>query len=127
MGETNAQLTRRRSLRRDTALAAAAVYGALFGGDGPPGPADPSAPSGNQAAGVRRAGVPATFQVIYMTGWAPHASQQRPKERGSASVSFHDVARGLMEQPAPGGGGAPPGAGAALPAAAGGCCGAARR
>lgn len=32
--------------------------------------------------------VPATFQVVYMIGWAPHASQPKAKRRGSASVSL---------------------------------------
>lgn len=27
-------------------------------------------------------------QVIYLTGWAPHSSQQRAARRGSASASF---------------------------------------
>lgn len=49
-------------------------------------------------------------QVIFMTGWAPHPSQTRPKARGSASASFHDIAREL-------GGGAEE---RGLPAAAGG-------
>ena len=35
--------------------------------------------------------VRATFQVLYMIGWAPHASQQQPKERGSATTSFKDL------------------------------------
>ena len=30
-----------------------------------------------------------------MTGWSPHESQQRPKERGSATVSFQELASGL--------------------------------
>ena len=27
-------------------------------------------------------------QVLYMTGWSPHESQQKPASRGSATVSF---------------------------------------
>lgn len=30
-------------------------------------------------------------QVIYMTGWKEHPSQQKAKRRGSATVSFSDV------------------------------------
>ncbi|KAK4404698.1 putative methyltransferase, mitochondrial [Sesamum angolense] len=35
--------------------------------------------------------IPATFQVIFMTGWREHPSQQRAKQRGSATVSFKDI------------------------------------
>ena len=75
LGETNAVRARRRTLRRDTALASAAAYHAMFGGD-----SDASAT------------VPATFQVIYMAGWAPHSNQQQAKRRGTATVSFADLA-----------------------------------
>lgn len=30
-------------------------------------------------------------QVIYMTGWKEHESQQKAKRRGSATVSFKDI------------------------------------
>jgi len=35
--------------------------------------------------------VPATFQVIYLTGWAPHDSQQKPLAPGSAKQRLADV------------------------------------
>lgn len=35
--------------------------------------------------------IPATFEVIYLTGWAPHESQQKPLARGSAQKSLADV------------------------------------
>ena len=38
------------------------------------------------------------LQVLYMTGWAPHASQQQPSRRGSATVSFEDLQDALKEQ-----------------------------
>lgn len=38
------------------------------------------------------------MQVMYMTGWAPHVSQQRPSKRGSANVSFEDLADVLQQQ-----------------------------
>eukprot|EP00887_Chlorella_sp_A99_P004594 scaffold4.g4594.t1 len=72
-GESNALLQLRRALGRDTALAAAAVYAALFGegeGEG----------------------------VIYMTGWAPHPSQQKAAARGSATLSFEDLSRAMASQ-----------------------------
>ncbi|KAL7138279.1 hypothetical protein ABFS83_10G152300 [Erythranthe nasuta] len=71
MGETNALLQRGRILTRDTALATAAVYESMF-----------AAEDGT---------IPATFQVIYMTGWREHSSHQRAKRRGSATVSFNDI------------------------------------
>ncbi|KAJ7539000.1 hypothetical protein O6H91_11G072200 [Diphasiastrum complanatum] len=71
MGDTNAVLQRNQIMRRDTALAAAAIYESMFGGtDGT---------------------VPATFQIIFMAGWSPHESQQKPKRRGSATASFTDI------------------------------------
>ena len=33
-----------------------------------------------------------------MTGWAPHASQQKPARRGSATVSFEDLQEALGKQ-----------------------------
>ncbi|KAJ9541160.1 hypothetical protein OSB04_027666 [Centaurea solstitialis] len=58
-------------LKKDTALATAAVYESMF-----------AAEDGT---------IPATFQVIYMTGWREHESQQKAKRRGSATVSFQDI------------------------------------
>ncbi|KAL0359675.1 UNVERIFIED_CONTAM: putative methyltransferase, mitochondrial [Sesamum angustifolium] len=71
MGETNALLQRSNILKRDTALATAAVYESMF-----------AAEDGT---------IPATFQVIFMTGWREHPSQQRAKRRGSATLSFKDI------------------------------------
>lgn len=33
----------------------------------------------------------ATLELIWMSGWAPHESQQKPARRGSATVSLKDV------------------------------------
>ena len=35
--------------------------------------------------------VPATFQIIYLTGWAPHESQQKPLAPGSAKKRLADA------------------------------------
>jgi len=35
--------------------------------------------------------ISATFEIIYMTGWAPHDSQQKPLKPGSASVRLADA------------------------------------
>ena len=72
MGETNAVAARRKTLSRRATLAAAlARYGELF------------ADSDGR--------VPATFEVIYLTGWAPHPSQQKPLRPGSASTRLADA------------------------------------
>lgn len=34
--------------------------------------------------------IPATFEIIFMLGWTPHESQQKPKARGSATHSLAD-------------------------------------
>jgi hypothetical protein len=44
-----------------------------------------------------------TFDVIWLSGWAPHSSQQKPLQPGSAKVSLADAVRG--QPPSPGGGG----------------------
>ncbi|KAL5559863.1 hypothetical protein UlMin_036074 [Ulmus minor] len=71
MGETNALLQRNKILKRETALATAAIYDSMFA--------------------TEDGMVPATFQVIYMTGWKEHSSQQKAKSRGSATISFKDI------------------------------------
>lgn len=72
LGESNALRARKGRLARATAAAAQAQYAAMFG--------------------LEDGTVPATFQVIYMTGWAPAPSQPKPAARGSANVSFQDIA-----------------------------------
>ena len=80
MGEVNSVVERRkRFTRRGTLLAAAAAYRDRFAGtDGR---------------------VPATFQVLWLTAWKPHASQQRPLRPGSAAARLAD-ALGTQEHPA---------------------------
>ncbi len=72
MAETNAATGRRRSLTRRATLAAAmARYSELF----------------EDSEGR----VPATFEVIFLTGWAPHPSQQKPMRPGSAAGRLADA------------------------------------
>jgi NADH dehydrogenase [ubiquinone] 1 alpha subcomplex assembly factor 5 len=73
MGETNALAERRRTpLRRATLARAAAIYAERFGtADGH---------------------IPATFEILYLTGWAPDPSQPRPLKPGSAA---HRLAEAL--------------------------------
>ncbi|MCG8596571.1 MAG: methyltransferase domain-containing protein [Kiloniellales bacterium] len=67
LGETNAVAAQRRGAsRRETLLRAASLYQARHG-----------RPDGR---------IPASFQVLYLTGWAPHASQQQPLAPGSAQA-----------------------------------------
>ena len=35
--------------------------------------------------------IPATFQVLYLTGWRPHESQQRPARRGSGRAGLAEA------------------------------------
>jgi NADH dehydrogenase [ubiquinone] 1 alpha subcomplex assembly factor 5 len=42
---------------------------------------------------------PATFEVAFLTGWAPHSSQQQPLRPGSAKTRLADVL-GTVEQKA---------------------------
>lgn len=74
MGEGNAVLERRKGFsRRATLMRALAHYQDQFAGaDGR---------------------VPATFQVVTLTGWAPHESQQQPLAPGSGRVSLANVLR----------------------------------
>ena len=72
MGETNALFDRLRHPTRRTVFArAAALYQERF------------ADSDGR--------LPATFQVLFLTGWAPDPSQQQPARRGSGRTSLKDV------------------------------------
>ncbi len=75
MGENNASISRRLNVSRDTFLAATAAYQALYGNDDD----------------VLEGGIPATFQIIYMIGWAPDPSQPQANARGSAKLSLKDI------------------------------------
>jgi len=44
-------------------------------------------------------GVRATFEIVYLTGWGPDPSQQKPLKPGSAARRLAD-ALGTKEQPA---------------------------
>jgi SAM-dependent methyltransferase len=72
MGETNSLIDRsRKSLRRDVLMRTCEIYVAEF------------------ASADGR--IPATFQILYMTGWHPHESQQKPLKPGSGKVSLKDA------------------------------------
>jgi SAM-dependent methyltransferase len=72
MGATNVLTERRRApLRRATLLRMAEVYAARFA----------------DADGRVRA----SFDVVWLSGWAPHASQQQPLKPGSAQTRLADA------------------------------------
>jgi hypothetical protein len=72
MGETNALAARRRGgLRRATLAHAATLYAERFG----------------DAEGRIRA----TFEILFLCGWAPHSSQPQPLPRGSATHRLADA------------------------------------
>jgi NADH dehydrogenase [ubiquinone] 1 alpha subcomplex assembly factor 5 len=80
MGESNLVVERRRGLaRRTTLLRAAEIYGERF-----------ALPSGRVAA---------SFEVLFLHGWAPDASQPKPLRPGSAAQRLAD-ALGTREQSA---------------------------
>lgn len=72
MGLTNALLDRRRTfLRRATLMRAAEIYAARF-----------SDPDGR---------IRARFELVWLSGWAPHESQQRPLRPGSAKARLAEA------------------------------------
>ncbi|CAI5521882.1 unnamed protein product, partial [Closterium sp. Naga37s-1] len=102
LGETDCTLHHSQPLPRDTALAAAAIYAHMFPAcppsahaHSPPDLAPGVEARGDEQQGRDEDGVVATFQVIFMAGWAPHESQQRARPRGSAAVSLHALHHSL--------------------------------
>jgi SAM-dependent methyltransferase len=74
MGASNVLIERRRMpTRRSTMLRMAEIYAERF--------ADPDGR------------IRATFDIIWLSGWAPHASQQQPLKPGSAKASLADAIR----------------------------------
>ena len=76
MGATNILRERRRTpTRRATMLRMAQIYGERF--------ADPDGR------------IRATFDMVWLSGWAPHASQQQPLRPGSAKASLAEAVKKL--------------------------------
>jgi NADH dehydrogenase [ubiquinone] 1 alpha subcomplex assembly factor 5 len=74
MGEANILDARlKRPTRRSVLARAAALYQEKY-----------ATPDGR---------IPATFRLIFLTGWAPHESQQQPARRGSGKVNLGEVLR----------------------------------
>jgi SAM-dependent methyltransferase len=77
MGATNVLVERRRApTRRATLLRMAQIYSERF--------ADPDGR------------IRATFDVIWLSGWAPHESQQQPLKPGSAKASLAEAVKGRI-------------------------------
>jgi SAM-dependent methyltransferase len=80
MGATNALHARlRKPAPRRLFLRAAEIYAARF-----------SDPDGR---------VRATFELIFVSGWAPHESQQKPLRPGSAKMRLEDALKGVNPAP----------------------------
>jgi SAM-dependent methyltransferase len=76
MGATNVLVERRRTpTRRATLLRMAQIYGERFA---------------DSDGRIR-----ATFDVIWLSGWAPHESQQKPLKPGSAKAGLAEAVRRL--------------------------------
>ncbi len=74
MGATNILFERRRTpTRRATLLRMAQIYSERF--------ADPDGR------------IRATYDVIWLSGWAPHESQQKPLKPGSAKASLEEAVK----------------------------------
>jgi len=72
MGEANALVSRsRKFLRRSVLMRACEIYSEQFG--------------------LADGRIPATFEVMYMTGWHPHDSQQKPLKRGSGEIGLAEA------------------------------------
>jgi hypothetical protein len=80
MGLTSALLERRRTpLRRATLMRALQIYAERF--------ADPDGR------------VRATFEMVWLSGWAPHESQQQPLRPGSAKARLADALKVMEHGP----------------------------
>ena len=75
MGATNVLTERRRTpLRRQTLLRMAQLYAERFA---------------DSDGRIR-----ATFDIVWLSGWAPHESQQQPLKPGSATARLEDAVKG---------------------------------
>lgn len=81
MGAANVLAKRaRKPLRRDIIARAAQIYAERF------------------SDADRR--VRATFEIVWASGWAPHESQQKPAQRGSATMRLEEAIKSTRESDA---------------------------
>lgn len=79
MGATNVLTARRRTpLRRSTLLRMAQIYHERF-----------TDPDGR---------IRATFDIVWLSGWAPHESQPKPLQPGSAKARLEDAVRNTSKE-----------------------------
>jgi SAM-dependent methyltransferase len=79
MGATNVLVERRRTpTRRATLVRMAQIYGERFA---------------DSDGRIR-----ATFDVIWLSGWAPHESQQKPLQPGSAKASLAEAVKNVKRE-----------------------------
>jgi SAM-dependent methyltransferase len=79
MGAANILAERRRTpLRRATLLRMAQIYHERF-----------TDPDGR---------IRATFDIVWLSGWAPHESQQKPLQPGSAKASLAEAVKGAADK-----------------------------
>lgn len=79
MGAANALASRGLPLRRDVVARAAQIYAERF-----------SDPDGR---------VRASFEVVWISGWAPHDSQQKPAKPGSATMRLQEAMKSVAKAP----------------------------
>jgi SAM-dependent methyltransferase len=80
MGAANALVKRgARPLRRDVLARAAQIYAGRF-----------SDPDGR---------VRASFEIVWISGWAPHESQQKPAKPGSATMRLEEAVKSVSKTP----------------------------
>ena len=84
MGESNAASQRHNDAPGDLLMGAASLYQMQH-------------PANEDAHDLMERGVKATFQVIFLIGWAPSASQPKPLPRGSRPKGFHIRKDGTTE------------------------------
>jgi hypothetical protein len=76
MGATNALIERsRKPLKRATLFRAADIYRERYASEG--------------------GRIRATFEILWLSGWAPHESQQQPLRPGSAKTRLADALRAV--------------------------------
>jgi NADH dehydrogenase [ubiquinone] 1 alpha subcomplex assembly factor 5 len=81
MGEANASLNRRNYTAKDTFLAATCIYDEMF-------PLEIDDTTSNNDGDHE---IEASVQIIYAIGWSPHASQQKPLQRGTATHKVGEI------------------------------------
>ncbi|CAG9328297.1 unnamed protein product [Blepharisma stoltei] len=82
VGEGNASLNARKSVSRDTFIAAAAIYEHLF----------------KVREGQYTGKLPATFDMVHYIGWKEHDSQQKPLKRGAKGIDIKTLAEEVIDE-----------------------------